>query len=96
MHSAAASLIELHVDNCLHVSAKGGRPCTMLLTSAHLILEHEGSSPKGFFDGKILAAAEEAGKPNVSVGSRREEVQEKTTQMKNIRRQLSDKRRLPR
>ena len=80
MHSAAASLIELHVDNCLHVSAKGGRPCTMLLTSAHLILEHEGSSPKGFFDGEILAAAEEAERLRMieeGGGSREDDANEK-------------------
>ena len=52
----------------------------MLLTSAHLILEHEGSSPKGFFDGEILAAAEEAERLRrieEGGGSREDEANEK-------------------
>jgi len=58
MQSAAAGLIELNLDNCLHVKAEGSRSCTMLLTSTHLILEYE-SSPEGYFEGEILAGEEE-------------------------------------
>jgi len=59
MHSAAAGMIEQHVDNCLHVRAEGSRPCTMLMTSTHLVLEYEGE-PEGFFEGEVLAAKEDA------------------------------------
>ncbi len=57
MQSAAAGLIEKHLDSCLHVKAEGSRPCTVLLTGSHLILEYEGD---GYFEGEILAAEEEA------------------------------------
>ena len=58
MHSAAAAMIEMHLDNCLHVKAEGSRKCTMLLTSTHLILEYDADT-EGFYDGEILAAQEE-------------------------------------
>jgi hypothetical protein len=57
MQSAAAGLIEKHLDSCLHVKAEGSRPCTVLLTGSHLILEYEGD---GYFEGEIFAAEEEA------------------------------------
>jgi hypothetical protein len=59
MHSAAAGMIEQHVENCLHVRAEGSRPCTLLLTATHLILEYDGD-PEGFFEGEVLAAKEDA------------------------------------
>jgi len=59
LHSAAAGMIEHHVDNCLHVKAEGSRPCTVLLTATHLVLEYEGD-PEGFFEGEVLAAKEDA------------------------------------
>ena len=59
MQSAAASMIELHIQNCLHVKPEGNRQCTLLLTSSHLILEYDGH-PDGYFEGEILAMAEEA------------------------------------
>jgi len=58
MHSAAAAMIEMHLDNCLHVRAEGSRKCTMLLTSTHLILEYDAET-EGFYDGELLAAQEE-------------------------------------
>ena len=58
MHSAAAGMIEMHLDNCLHVKPEGSRHCTMLLTSTHLILEYEGDT-EGFYDGELLAVQEE-------------------------------------
>jgi hypothetical protein len=59
MHSAAAGLIERHVENCLHVKAEGSRRCSMLLTATHLILEYEADSD-GLFEGELLAVREEA------------------------------------
>lgn len=59
MHSAAAGMIERHVDNCTHVKAEGNRQCTMLLTSSHLILEYDGNED-GFYEGEILAMQEDA------------------------------------
>ena len=59
MHSAAAGMIEQHVEHCLHVKAEGNRECTVLLTSSHLILEYDGN-PDGFFEGELLALQEEA------------------------------------
>ena len=58
MHSAAAGMIEMHLDNCLHVKPEGSRQCAMLLTSTHLILEYE-SETEGFYDGELLAVQEE-------------------------------------
>jgi hypothetical protein len=59
MQSAAAGMIELSLDNCLHIRAEGSRSCTMLLTSTHLILEYDGE-PEGFFEGELMAFQEEA------------------------------------
>ncbi|KAL7565117.1 hypothetical protein ACA910_005124 [Epithemia clementina (nom. ined.)] len=58
MHSAAAGMIEMHLDNCLHVKPEGSRQCAMLLTSTHLILEYEAETD-GFYDGELLAVQEE-------------------------------------
>eukprot|EP00529_Nitzschia_sp_RCC80_P009051 CAMPEP_0113450404 /NCGR_PEP_ID=MMETSP0014_2-20120614/5812_1 /TAXON_ID=2857 /ORGANISM="Nitzschia sp." /LENGTH=2495 /DNA_ID=CAMNT_0000341741 /DNA_START=29 /DNA_END=7516 /DNA_ORIENTATION=- /assembly_acc=CAM_ASM_000159 len=59
MHSAAAGLIEKHIDGCLHVKAEGSRKCSMLLTSTHLILEYEIDS-QGHYEGELMAVREEA------------------------------------
>lgn len=59
MQSAAKGMIEMHLDNCLHVKPEGSRPCTMLLTTTHLILEYD-SDLDGFYDGELLAVQEEA------------------------------------
>jgi hypothetical protein len=59
MQSAAKGMIEMHMDNCSHVKTEGIRPCTMLLTSTHLILEYDGEVD-GFYDGELLAVQEEA------------------------------------
>ena len=59
MNSAAAGMIQMHLENCLHVKAEGSRQCTMLLTSTQLILEYDGNA-EGFFDGKLLAVQEQA------------------------------------
>ena len=59
LHSAASSMIEQHVDHCLHVRAEGNRDCTVLLTASHLILEYDGNL-EGFFEGEVLAMQEEA------------------------------------
>jgi hypothetical protein len=59
MNSAAAGMIEMHLDSCLHVRAEGSRPCTVLLTASHLVLEYEGD-PEGFFEGEVLAVQEDA------------------------------------
>ena len=59
MQSAAKGMIEMHLDNCSHVKPEGIRPCTMLLTSTHLILEYDGDVD-GFYDGELLAVQEEA------------------------------------
>lgn len=54
-----SGIIEKHMDDCLHVKAEGSRPCSLLLTSALLIIEYEGN-PEGFFEGEVLAVEEEA------------------------------------
>jgi hypothetical protein len=59
MHSAAAGLIERHLDDCLHVKTEGSRKCSMLLTSTHLILEYDMDS-EGLYEGELLAVREEA------------------------------------
>ena len=59
MQSAAKGMIEMHLDNCLHVKPEGSRPCTMLLTATHLILEYD-ADLDGFYDGELLAVQEEA------------------------------------
>jgi hypothetical protein len=59
MHSAAAGLIEKHMENCLHVKAEGSRKCSMLLTSTHLILEYDIDSD-GLYEGEMMAVCEEA------------------------------------
>lgn len=59
LHSAAAGMIEHHLENCLHVKAEGSRPCTVLLTATHLVIEYEGD-PEGFFEGEVLAVQEDA------------------------------------
>jgi hypothetical protein len=59
MHSAAAGLIEKHLENCLHVKAEGSRKCSMLLTGTHLILEYDIDSD-GLYEGEIQAVKEEA------------------------------------
>jgi hypothetical protein len=59
MHSAAAAMIEQHIEHCSHVKPEGSRQCTVLLTSSHLILEYDGS-PEGFYEGELLALKEEA------------------------------------
>lgn len=58
LHSAAAGMIEMHLDNCLHVKPEGSRQCVMLLTATHLILEYDGDT-EGFYDGELLAVQEE-------------------------------------
>ena len=59
MHSAAAGLIEKHLENCLHVKAEGSRKCSMLLTSTHLILEYD-IEEEGLYEGEMMAVREEA------------------------------------
>ena len=59
MHSAAAGLIEKHLENYLHVKAEGSRKCSMLLTLTHLILEYDVEAD-GLFEGEMKAAHEEA------------------------------------
>ena len=59
MHSAAAGLIEKHLENCLHVKAEGTRKCSLLLTSTHLILEYDIDSD-GLYEGEMMAVREEA------------------------------------
>ncbi|VEU43883.1 unnamed protein product [Pseudo-nitzschia multistriata] len=59
MHSAAAGLIERHLENCLHVKTEGSRKCSMLLTSTHLILEYDIDS-EGLYEGEMMAVREEA------------------------------------
>lgn len=59
MSTTASSMIEMHLDNCLHVKPEGSRQCTMLLTGTHLILEYDGDT-EGFFEGELLATQEEA------------------------------------
>ena len=59
MHSAAAGLIERHLENCLHVKTEGSRKCSMLLTSTHLILEYDVDS-EGLYEGEMMAVREEA------------------------------------
>ena len=59
MHSSAASLVEKHFDNCLHVKAEGSRKCTLLLTSTHLIIEYDAEA-EGLFEGEMMAVREEA------------------------------------
>lgn len=59
MHSAAAGLIERHLENCLHVRTEGSRKCSMLLTSTHLILEYDVDS-EGLYEGELMAVREQA------------------------------------
>ena len=59
LHSAAAGLIERHVESCTHVKAEGNRQCTLLLTSSHLILEYD-SNTDGLYEGELLAIQEDA------------------------------------
>lgn len=59
MHSAAAGLIERHLENCLHVKTEGSRKCSMLLTSTHLILEYDVDCD-GLYEGELMAVHEEA------------------------------------
>ncbi len=59
MHSAAAGLIERHLENCLHVKTEGSRKCSMLLTSTHLILEYDVDS-EGLYEGELMAVREQA------------------------------------
>jgi hypothetical protein len=59
MHSAAAGLIERHVENCVHVKAEGTRKCSMLLTATHLILEYDADA-EGLFEGELMSVKEEA------------------------------------
>ena len=59
MHSAAAGLIERHLENCLHVKTEGSRKCSMLLTSTHLILEYDIDS-EGLYEGELMAVREQA------------------------------------
>ena len=59
IHSAGASSIELHVENCLHVKAEGSRKCTVLLTATHLILEYDVEC-EGLYEGEMMAVHEEA------------------------------------
>lgn len=86
MQSAAAGLIEKHLDSCLHVKAEGSRPCTVLLTSSHLILEYDGD---GYFEGEILAAEEEAERMRIieDGGGLRDDGAEEKHQKRAARRQ---------
>lgn len=59
IHSAAAGMIEQHVENCLHVKAEGSRKCAMLLTQTHLILEYDADT-EGLYEGEMMAVYEEA------------------------------------
>ncbi|KAG7359446.1 Beige/BEACH domain containing protein [Nitzschia inconspicua] len=59
MQSAAAGLIERHIENCIHVKAEGTRKCSMLLTATHLILEYDADS-EGLYEGELMAVKEEA------------------------------------
>jgi len=59
MHSAAAGLIERHMENCLHVKTEGSRKCSMLLTSTHLILEYD-IDCEGLYEGELMGVREEA------------------------------------
>ena len=88
LHSAAAGMIELHMDNCLHVKAEGSRHCTLLLTSTHLVLEYEGD-PEGFYEGEVLAAKEDADRQKMikDAGEYKESGPEEVFQQKSDRRQ---------
>lgn len=59
IHSAAAGLIEKHLENCLHIKAEGTRKCSLLLTATHLILEYDIDSD-GLYEGEMMAVKEEA------------------------------------
>jgi hypothetical protein len=59
VQSAAASMIEEHLENCLHVKAEGTRKCSILLTATHLILEYDAETA-GMFEGEMMAVQEEA------------------------------------
>jgi hypothetical protein len=59
IHSAAAGMIQQHVENCLHVKAEGSRKCAMLLTQTHLILEYDADT-EGLYEGEMMAVYEEA------------------------------------
>lgn len=59
MHSAAAGLVEKHLENCLHIKAEGSRKCSLLLTSTHLILEYD-VEEEGLYEGEMMAVREEA------------------------------------
>lgn len=87
LHSAAAELIEMHVEYCVHVKAEGNRHCTVLITSSHLILEYDGN-PDGFFDGEILALQEEADRLRMTtdVGATKEKDANEILQQKLDRR----------
>eukprot|EP00980_Cylindrotheca_fusiformis_P016230 scaffold4825_cov132-Cylindrotheca_fusiformis.AAC.7 len=65
MHSAAAGLIEKHLENCLHVKAEGSRKCSLLLTATHLILEYDIDSD-GLYEGEMMAVREEAERQRMS------------------------------
>ena len=59
IHSAAAGMIEQHLENCLHVKAEGSRKCSMFLTATHLILEYDADAD-GLYEGELMAVKEEA------------------------------------
>jgi hypothetical protein len=65
MHSAAAGLIEKHLENCLHIKAEGSRKCSLLLTATHLILEYDIDSD-GLYEGEMMAVKEEAERQRMS------------------------------
>ena len=78
MHSAAAGLIEKHLENCLHVKAEGTRKCSLLLTSTHLILEYD-IDAEGLYEGEMMAVREEAERQKMiedAGGAQEEKIQE--------------------
>jgi hypothetical protein len=68
IHSAAANMIEQHVENCLHVKAEGSRKCSLLLTSTHLILEYDPET-EGLYEGEMMAVREEAERQKMIEGA---------------------------
>jgi hypothetical protein len=88
MQSAAKGMIEMHLDSCFQVKPEGIRPCTMLLTATHLILEYDADFD-GFYDGELLAVQEEADRQRMieDVGGTKDMEKEDTYHKAWLRRQ---------
>jgi hypothetical protein len=91
MHSAAAGMIEQHIDHCLHVKAEGSRHCSMLLTQSHLILEYD-INQEGFFEGELLAKQEEADRQRMAddVGAQKDRDPEAAKEIKEEKRKKEE------